>query len=90
VGQEVVRGEVLAEEDDPRVDPGVALAVLDDLKRSLRMRAYPPRSAVMSPDEMATAACGMPHVRPAYLPDDVLAALRADARRSLARRAVVS
>ena len=44
----------------------------------------------MSPDEMATAACGMPHVRPAYLPDDVLAALRADARRSLAQRAVVS
>ena len=31
----------------------------------------------MSPDEMATAACGMRHVRPAYLPDDVLAALRA-------------
>ena len=79
-----------AEDDNPPVDPGVALAVLDDLKRSLRMRAYPPRAAVMSPDEMATAACGMPHVRPAYLPDDVLAALRADARRSLARRAVVS
>ena len=78
------------EDDNPPVDPGVALAVLDDLKRSLRMRAYPPRAAVMSPDEMATAACGMPHVRPAYLPDDVLAALRADARRSLARRAVVS
>ena len=82
-------GEV-PEDDNPPVDPGVALAVLDDLKRSLRMRAYPPRAAVMSPDEMATAACGMPHVRPAYLPDDMLAALRADARRSLARRAVVS
>ena len=78
------------EDDNPPVDPGVALAVLDDLKRSLRMRAYPPRAAVMSPDEMATAACGMRHVRPAYLPDEVLAALRADARRSLARRAVVS
>jgi Helix-turn-helix domain len=90
VGQEVVRGEPVPEDDNPPVDPGVALAVLDDLKRSLRMRAYPPRAAVMSPDEMATAACGMPHVRPAYLPDDVLAALRADARRSLARRAVVS
>ena len=78
------------EDDNPPVDPGVALAVLDDLKRSLRMRAYPPRAAVMSPDEMATAACGMRHVQPAYLPDDMLAALRADARRSLARRAVVS
>ena len=83
-------GEPQPEDDNPPVDPGVALAVLDDLKRSLRMRAYPPRAAVMSPDEMATAACGMAHVRPAYLPDAMLAALRADARRSLAMRAVVS
>jgi hypothetical protein len=89
VGQEVVRGEPVPEDDNPPVDPGVALAVLDDLKRSLRMRAYPPRAAILSRDEMATAACGMRHVRPAYLPDAQLRAARAELAARAAARGVV-
>ena len=77
------------EDDNPPVDPGVVLAELESLRRSMRMTAYPPRAAAMSADEqIAEIAPRRP--KPNYLPDDALAALRADARRSLARRAVVS
>ena len=87
VGQDVVRGEVLAEEDAP-VDPGIALAVLGDLQRSLRMRAYPPRAAALSPDEQADALCPR-RPRPHYLPDAVLHAARAKlASEAAARRGV--
>ena len=88
VGQEVVRGEVLAEDDNPPVDPGVALAVLDDLKRSLRMRAYPPRAAALSADEqIAEIAPRRP--KPSYLPDAQLRAARAELAARAAARGVV-
>jgi hypothetical protein len=88
VGQDVVRGEPVADDDNPPVDPGVALAVLDELKRSLRMKAYPPRAAAMSPDEQAEALCPR---RPQanYLPDAVLRVARAELAARAAARGVV-
>ena len=88
VGQEVVRGEVLAEDDNPPVDPGVALAVLDDLKRSLRMRAYPPRAAALSADEQIAELVPR-RPKPAYLPDAQLRAARAELAARAAARGVV-
>jgi hypothetical protein len=88
VGQEVVRGEPVPEDDNPPVDPGVALAVLDDLKRSLRMRAYPPRAAALSADEqIAEIAPRRP--KPSYLPDAQLRAARAELAARAAARGVV-
>ena len=88
VGQEVVRGKVLAKDDNPPVDPGVALAVLDNLKRSLRMQAYPPRAAAMSADEqIAEIAPRRP--KPSYLPEAQLRAARAELAARATARGVV-
>ena len=82
-----MRGEVLAEDDNPPVDPGVALAVLDDLKRLLRMRAYPPRAAAMSADEqIAEIAPRRP--KPSYLPEAQLRAACAELAARAAARGV--
>jgi hypothetical protein len=88
VGQDVVRGEPVADDDNPPVDPGVALAVLDDLKRSLRMKAYPPRAAAMSADEQAEVLCPR-RPKANYLPDAVLRVARAELAARAAARGVV-
>jgi hypothetical protein len=77
LGQDVVRGEPVPEDDNPPVDPGVVLAELESLRRSMRMKAYPPRAAAMSPDEQAEALCPR---RPQahHLPDAQLRAARVE------------
>lgn len=89
VEQDVVRGEPMPADDNPPVDPGVVLAVLDDLKRSMRMKAYPPRAATMSADEQAEALCPR---RPQahHLPAAQLQAARAELAKRAAMRGVVS
>ena len=88
MGQEVVRGEPVADDDNPPVDPGVVLAELESLRRSMRMKAYPPRAAAMSPDEQAEALCPR---RPQahHLPDAQLRAARVELAARAAARGVV-
>ena len=89
VGQEVVRGEPVDEDDNPPVDPGVVLAELESLRRSMRMKAYPPRAATLSPDEQVESLC--PHrPRVYHLPDAALRAARAELAARAAARGVVS
>jgi len=88
MGQEVVRGEPVPEDDNPPVDPGVVLAELESLRRSMRMTAYPPRAAALSADEqIAEIAPRRP--KPSYLPDAQLRAARAELAARAAARGVV-
>jgi hypothetical protein len=89
MGQDVVRGEPMSEDDNPPVDPGVVLAELESLRRSMRMTAYPPRAAALSADEqIAEIAPRRP--KPSYLPETQLRAARAELAARAAARGVVS
>ena len=88
MGQDVVRGEPMSEDDNPPVDPGVVLAELESLRRSMRMTAYPPRAAALSADEqIAEIAPRRP--KPSYLPEAQLRAARAELAARAAARGVV-
>jgi len=77
VAQQVVRGEVVPDDDNPPVDPGVALAVLANVRHALRMRAYPPRAPGMSADEQIDDLCPQ-RPKAHHLPDAALRAARAE------------
>jgi hypothetical protein len=64
---------------DQPADPGQVAAVLAALKRELRMRAYPPRAAVLDRDEQIAAVEDKPRPKPAHLAGAALAAARARA-----------
>jgi hypothetical protein len=61
---------------DLPVDPEYVRAVVAELKHEFRMRAYPPRSATMSPDDQIAELIPKPRPPTAYLPPDVLRAIR--------------
>lgn len=60
---------------DLPADPGKIAAAIEELKRDLRMRAYPPRAAVLNRQEQIDATA-TPQARPAPLTPAHLAAMR--------------
>jgi hypothetical protein len=58
------------------VDPQHVRAVVAQLKHELRMRAYPPRAATMSPEDQVDEVLGPRRPKPAPLSAVQLAAAR--------------
>jgi hypothetical protein len=72
IEQDVIHADPL----DLPVDPEYVRAVVAELKHEFRMRAYPPRSATMSPDDQIAELVTKPRPPTAYLSPEVLRALR--------------
>jgi hypothetical protein len=73
---EIEQDVILADPLDLPVDPEYVRAVVADLRHELRMRAYPPRAASMSRTDQIDTLVEKPRPPTAYLPPEVLRALR--------------